>query len=151
MVKLYRKLEIACDATAATVRAQLASLIATKFWTGSVWDDCFELRREIGFMHAPSLPLATGKIVQNDGRPLLRVTIRLPVAVWIFGAVWMLPACGAALFSIVAAIRLASPRPLVVWIMPIFGAAFFTLGFDDEAKKLEAAIRQAAGVAKGVR
>jgi UDP-N-acetylmuramyl pentapeptide phosphotransferase/UDP-N-acetylglucosamine-1-phosphate transferase len=70
------------------------------------------------------------------------VTIRLALGIYLFGGLWMLASSLAALFSLVAAARQASARPLVVWVFPIVGWFFLTLPFGDEARKLEATLRK---------
>ena len=137
----YRTIDVHYKSPATAVREQLAQVLNGGKWRGHVSEDTFLLQRRLGVLHAPGLPVAVGRITPDVDGTRVRVTIRLAVAVFLFGGLWMVAASLGALACLIAAVRQASVTPLVAWTLPIAGWAILTLPFDDEARKLEATLR----------
>jgi hypothetical protein len=115
----------------------------SKPFEGSVDGEQFRISRVIGYRNS-FLPQISGRIRQGPQGAVVEATLALHVVVMIFMAVWLLGVgcAGVAVLSATFSRGSFEPFGLIPLGMFVFGVLLCTLGFNFEASKAKALLRQ---------
>jgi hypothetical protein len=132
----YARISAQTPASAEHFLQHLRVAFDERSWIVVVRGNRFSIRRRLGWAKRPGLPVAHGTLESSACVTDVRIAVRLPWAVYLFGGLWLGVAGFVSLLAIAAALRDSSLTPLLTLVLPVAGWLLFLRSFVPEARSI---------------